>query len=68
MSKTLFRTINPDHLSLMVNVPDNWDYWTINGVRVNLHARRISHKGWDGFCVIVWIFSLYAAWPRSKAC
>jgi hypothetical protein len=55
--------------TLALNVPDKWDYWEIDGKRVNFHIRKINnpkHPDFTGFCVILWVFNLYFVWRKQK--
>ena len=53
--------------AFVLSVPDNLDYWTRDGKRVNFRAKRMSNSTapeWTGFNFIVWIFNLYIAWKK----
>jgi hypothetical protein len=71
MSRRIFGTYNPQHISLELSVPDKLDYWTVKGKRVNFRVSRMDHPEYPdltGICVIVWIFALRIAWPRGPVC
>lgn len=55
--------------TLALNVPDKWDYWEIDGKRVNFHIKKINnpeHPDFTGFCIILWVFNLYYVWRKQK--
>jgi len=55
--------------SFAVYVPDDWDYWTINGKRVNFNIKKINnpeHPDFVGFNIIIWVFNFYYVWRKWK--
>jgi hypothetical protein len=66
MSQQLFflNTKSFSH-SLSLHVPDKWDYWTMNGKRVNFNIKKINnpeYQNFTGFSIILWVFNLYYVW------
>jgi len=54
--------------TLAVYVPDKWDYWTINGKRVNFNIKKINnpeYQNFTGYSIILWIFNLYYVWEKE---
>ena len=55
--------------TLSVYVPDKWDYWEIDGKRVNFNIKKINnpkHLDFTGFSIILWVFNLYYVWRKLK--
>ena len=54
--------------TLAVYVPDNWDYWTMNGKRVNFGINKINnpeYPNFTGISIVFWIFKLYCVWRKK---
>jgi len=54
--------------TLAVYVPDNWDYWTMNGKRVNFGIKKVNnpeYPNFTGISIIFWIFNLYCVWRKK---
>lgn len=52
-----------------VHVPDKWDYWEVDGKRVNFKISRINnpkYPEYSGFSIILlWVFCLYV-WENDR--
>ena len=60
----LLNTKSLSHV-LAIYVPDKWDYWQMDGKRVNFNIRKINNPDYPkfaGFRIILWVFNLYYAW------
>ena len=50
---------------LAIYVPDKWDYWEMDGKRVNFNIKKLNDpkdKNFTGFRIVLWVFNLYYAW------
>jgi len=59
----------PKGFHFSVRVPNEWDYFTNNGKRVNLFLSKVpnnNNHGFTGFYLIVWIFCITFAWRETK--
>lgn len=53
--------------TLAVYVPDDWDYWTMNGKRVNFGIKKVyspEHPDFTGISIVLWVFNLYYVWRK----
>jgi hypothetical protein len=67
MSQEILHFQKLPHFDFGVRVPDDWDYWTIDGKRVNFKIKRISkpeYPDYTGVSIILWIFSIYFIWRK----
>ena len=55
--------------TLSVYVPDKWDYWEIDGKRVNFNIKKINNPEYPnfvGYSIILWVFNLYYVWRKPN--
>jgi hypothetical protein len=55
--------------TLSVYVPDMWDYWEIDGKRVNFNIKKINNPEYPnfvGYSIILWVFNLYYVWRKPN--
>lgn len=66
MSRQLFflHTKSVSHCFALY-VTTNWDYWTLNGKRVNFNIKKISRSEYVGYSIIIWIFNFHYVWRKN---